>query len=35
MVGKRFYMLLLIIVIAYSLDERFGWLLFIVLPTYD
>ena len=34
MVGKRFYMLLLIIVIAYSLDERFGWLLFIVLPTY-
>lgn len=34
MVGKRFYMLLLIIVIAYSLDERFGWLLFIMLPTY-
>lgn len=34
MVGKRFYILLLIIVIAYSLDERFGWLLFIVLPTY-
>lgn len=34
MVGKRFYMLLLIIVIAYSLDERFGWLLFIVFPTY-
>lgn len=34
MVGKRFYILLLIIVIAYSLDERLGWLLFIVLPTY-
>lgn len=27
-------MLLLIIVIAYSLDERFGWLLFMVLPIY-
>lgn len=34
MIGKRIYILLFIIIIAYSLDERFGWLLFIVLPTY-
>ena len=34
MTGKRIYILLLIIIIAYSFDERFGWLLFIVLPAY-
>lgn len=34
MIGKRFYILLLIMIIAYSFDERFGWLLFIVLPIY-
>lgn len=34
MIGKRFYILLLIMIIAYSFDERFGWLLCIMLPAY-
>lgn len=34
MTGKRIYILLLIIVIAYSFDERFGWLFLVVLPAY-
>lgn len=34
MIGKRFYILLLIMIIAYSFDERFGWLLLILLPIY-
>lgn len=34
MIGKRIYILLLVIVIAYSFDERFGWLFLVALPTY-
>lgn len=34
MIGKRFYILILIMIIAYSFDERFGWLLCIMLPAY-
>lgn len=34
MIGKRVYILFLIMIIAYSFDERFGWLLCIMLPAY-
>ncbi|WP_330935589.1 hypothetical protein [Agathobacter rectalis] len=34
MIGKRIYILLLIMIIVYSFDERFGWLLCIMLPAY-
>ena len=34
MIGKRVYILLLIMIIVYSFDERFGWLLCIMLPAY-
>lgn len=34
MIEKRIYILLLIMIIAYSFDERFGWLLCIMLPAY-
>jgi hypothetical protein len=34
MIGKRIYILFLIMIIAYSFDERFGWLLCIMLPAY-
>ena len=34
MIGKRIYILFHIMIIAYSFDERFGWLLCIMLPAY-
>lgn len=34
MIEKRIYILFLIMIIAYSFDERFGWLFLILLPIY-